>query len=80
MTTDDRISRLEGAYEQMDRRLGDFNLRMDEMSRRLDAMSARIDQLSQRIDRLVFAMVGVGAALIAGMVTILVRLFTVGGP
>ena len=55
MATDEqRISRLEGAYEQVDARLADINNRLDSMSNRMDAMeahfSARMDAMEAKFD------------------------------
>ena len=49
-TAEQRISRLEGAYEQVDARLADMNNRLDSMSNRIDAMSARMDSMEARFD------------------------------
>ena len=44
MATDElRISRLEGAYEQVDARLADINNRLDSMSNRIDSMEAKFE-------------------------------------
>ena len=45
MATEQRVSRLEGAYEQVDRRL-------DSMDRRLDSVGRRLDSLDQSMNSL----------------------------
>lgn len=51
MATDEqRISRLEGAYEQVDARLADISNRMDSMNARMDSMSSRMDSMEARFD------------------------------
>jgi hypothetical protein len=40
MATEQRISRLEGAYEQVDARLSDTNQRIDSLSSRVNALQA----------------------------------------
>lgn len=50
--TDDlgeRVARIEGTVEQMDKRLEDLNTRMDE---RFDTLEGRMDQFEERVDRL----------------------------
>ena len=36
VTTEDRVSRLEGAYEQVDRRLDDLNTRLSDIGAQMD--------------------------------------------
>ena len=45
MATEQRVSRLEGAYEQVDRRLDSMDRRLDSMDRRLDSMDQSINGL-----------------------------------
>ena len=44
VTSEERMSRLEGAYEQVDRRLDDMNHRFDEMDRRFTEMRGEMDR------------------------------------
>ena len=50
----ERISRLEGAYEQVDRRLDDMNTRLDETNRSIEGlraeMNTRFEEMSNRMD------------------------------
>jgi len=54
VTTDERISRLEGAYEQVSERLGEIRIELSRMSERIDAMNEsvtrRLDTMDGRID------------------------------
>ena len=55
MTTNpERLSRLEGAYEQVDQRLGDLTGSVEslrgEMNTRLDAMDRRLDAMDSKFD------------------------------
>jgi predicted nucleic acid-binding Zn-ribbon protein len=50
MSTGERVSRLEGAYEQVDRRLDDMNQRLNDMNLRLDDMNQRLNDMNQRIN------------------------------
>ena len=60
MATEDRISRLEGAYEQVDTRLGDTNARLNDISSAMnsrfnqitDEMNSRFNEINQRITQL----------------------------
>ncbi len=63
------LGRLENHAEHSD-------ARMDRMEGRMDRIESRIDRIESRIDRLMFAVLGVGTALIGGLVTVLVKLFT----
>lgn len=53
-TSQERLSRLEGAYEQVDQRLGDLTTSMEslreEMNTRLDGVDRRIDTMDVKFD------------------------------
>ena len=81
------MARLEGAYDQINLRLGnlegevralrtELNARMDRLEARIDRLDARIDRLDARIDRLSFLLLalfgGVAASIIATIVARLV--------
>ena len=55
--------------------LGRLEIHADQSGARLDRMEGRMDRMESRIDRLMFAVLGVGTALIGGLVTALVKLF-----
>lgn len=76
-----RVSKLEGAYEQVDEKLGDLHddmmdLRID-MNDRLDRMDDRLDRMNGRLDAILIAVLagatGIIVALIAGIITLLFR-------
>ena len=46
----ERMSKLEGAYEQVNERLGEMNGRINEMNGRIDVTNTRIDQLRTDMD------------------------------
>ena len=46
----ERMSKLEGAYEQVNERLGEMNGRIDAVNGRIDGTNVRIDQLRTDID------------------------------
>ena len=69
-----RLARLEGAYEQVDRRLTDMSGRIDALSGRIDTLSGCVDALSDRIDRKFTAMYGlIVATWVTAILTILFR-------
>ena len=43
MATEQRVSRLEGAYEQVDRRLDSMDRRLSEINNRFDEMNSRFN-------------------------------------
>ena len=63
------LGRMESHAEQSD-------ARMDRMETRMARMETRMDRLEARIDRLFLALLGIGAALTGGLITVLVKLFT----
>ena len=69
MTTasdDTRLGRLEGRLDELSVSVQDLRAGLQEVNR-------RIDQVSSRIDRVFLAMLGIGAAQIALLVTLVVR-------
>ena len=65
-THEQRISRLEGAYEQVDARLADINNRLDSMSNRMNAMEAKFDaRFNTQLMLTVGSWVTIMAAIIA---------------
>ena len=46
----ERMSKLEGAYEQVNERLGEMNGRIDAVNGRIDGTNVRIDQLRTDMD------------------------------
>ena len=69
MATDqERISRLEGAYEQVDARLADLSNRMDSMSNRIDSLEAKFDA---RFNTQLVLTVGSWVTLMAAIIAVL---------
>ena len=69
---EERIARLEGSFEQIERRLG--TLEQDLRSLRAE-MNARFDRLETRIDRLMYWQLGLlGAIAVSIVATVLTRL------
>ena len=73
-TLQDRVSKLEGAYEQVDRRLGDLTesvngLRADvrAVDSKFEALDAKIDS---KINTLIIVMATVGIAVAGAIVTL----------
>ena len=62
------LGRLESHAEQTD-------ARTDRQDARMDQMESRLDRMESWLDRLFFAVLGIGTAMIGGMVTVLVKLF-----
>ena len=81
-TTEERVSRLEGAYEQVNERLADLrtdvNSLRGEMNERLGEMNERLNDLARRQDNFRNTMLllvgGVWATMIGGFIAIFTRL------
>ena len=63
-----RLSRLEGTYEQVDRRLNDLNSRLDGMQQAIDGLRA---EMNSRFNMLIVAIVASWATLMAALITTL---------
>lgn len=77
MTTsalEDRMARIEGAFEQIDRRLTTLEQDMrggfQHVNGQIDHLSGRIDHLTGRIDRLMYWQLGLLGAIAASTVAI----------
>ena len=57
----------------MNSRFEEVNRRFEEVNRRFEEVNSRIDRLNSRIDRLFLAMLGIGAAQVALLITLVVR-------
>ena len=71
-TTEERVSRLEGAYEQVDRRLGGIEDRLIEMNQNTNA---RFDEMNNRINTLIAVVIGSAATLAVGIAAGFIALF-----
>jgi chromosome segregation ATPase len=80
-TDDNRLGILEGRLIELSATVQELRADFRELSNRLDAgmqqVNARIDagmqQVNARIDRLFLAMLGIGAAQIALLITLIIR-------
>ena len=81
VTTDERLSRLEGAYEQVDGRLGDlsrsFEAMRTEMNQSIEAlrndMNSRINEMNSRINNLYMVTLGLWVTTIIAIVGLYFR-------
>ena len=69
------LGRLESHAEQNGARMDRADARMDRMDARMDRMEVRLDRIDSRLDRLFLAVLGIGATLTGGLVTVLIKLF-----
>ena len=84
MTMEQRISRLEGAYEQVDRRLDDMNRAIQGLREDMNGEDLRSDtradadnlraEVNSRFNNLYLLLGGMWATIIAGFVAIFLRL------
>lgn len=77
MATEQRVSRLEGAYEQVDSRLDSVDRRLDSMDRRLDSMDQSINglrsEMNSRFNNLYVLMTASWVTLIGAMIGLYFR-------
>ena len=84
MTTDTRLGMLEGRADEQAAAIADLragqreivstmNSRFEDVNSRIDRVESRIDGLNSRVDRVFLAMLGIGAAQIALLITLIVR-------
>ena len=81
-TIPERVSKLEGAYEQVDQRLGDLtglleSLR-DEMNSLLNTMDSKLTSMDSKVESkfntLIIVMATSGAAIVGTLIAIALRL------
>ena len=70
MTTTERISRLEGAYEQVDRRLDDMNRSLDSL--RDDVVALR-SEMNSRINTLYVLLFGSWVTIMVAIIGLYVK-------
>ena len=84
MTTDTRLGMLEGRADEQAAAIADLragqreimstmNSRFEDVNSRIDRVESRIDSLNSRVDRVFLAILGIGAAQIALLTTLIVR-------
>lgn len=68
-----RVARLEGAYEQVDRRLGAIDARLETLDRKFDAKIDGIrDELGRRLDGLQWRMMSL---IVGTWITVMLAIF-----
>ena len=78
------VSTINSRFEDMNSRIDGVNSRIDgvnsridgvdnSINNRIDRVESRIDSLNSRIDRVFLAMLGIGAAQVALLITLVVR-------
>ena len=77
-TLPDRVSRLEGAYEQVDRRLGDLTESVTGLRTEVGALDSKINGLRREIDAKINTLIIViatgGVAIAGAIVTLAFRI------
>lgn len=69
------MARIEGSFDQIDRRLGRIEGQIDRLDGRIDRLEGRIDRLDARMDRLMYWQLGLmGAIAVSILATVLTRL------
>ena len=58
---------------ETNRRIDGTNGRINETNQRIDGTNGRIDESNRRMDRLFYAIIGVGAGIIAPLVALILR-------
>ena len=69
-TSEERISRLEGSYEQVDKRLGDLTASFDRLSNDLNALRA---DMNAKFNTLIIVMATGGVAVAGAIITLAFR-------
>ena len=81
-TMEERVSRLEGAYEQLDQRLGDLMGAVRGLDAKVDALRTDIDgrfdalrhEMNSKFNTFIVVMATVGIAMVGAMFTLALRL------
>ena len=68
------VSTINSRFEDVNSRFEDVNSRFDGADSRFESLNSRIDALNSRIDRMFLAMLGIGAAQIALLITLVLRI------
>ena len=67
------VSTINSRFEDVNSRFEDVNSRFEDVNSRFDRVESRIDAVNSRIDRVFLAMIGIGAAQIALLITLIFR-------
>ena len=70
-TMEERVSRLEGAYEQLDQRLVDIQASLQRIDARIDRLEAKVDA---QFRTLMAVMVTGGIAIAGAIITLALRI------
>ncbi len=74
VTLEDRVSRLECAYEQVDRRLDDLNQSLNALrSEMLESHNSLRAEMNSRFNNLYVIVVGSWMTVIAGMIALFIK-------
>ena len=74
-TMEERVSRLEGAYEQVDRRLGDLTAAVEGLRVEVDALRSELSaRLDSKFNALIAVMATMGVAVASGIVFLALRI------
>ena len=74
-TMEERVSRLEGAYEQVDRRLGDLTVAVEGLRVEVDALRSELSaRLDSKFNALIAVMATMGVAVASGIVFLALRI------
>ena len=83
MNTDERLGRLEAGQVGINERLGrlevgqaETNRRLDDTNTRITDTNARITETNSRLDKVIFTLFGIGAGVIATLVTAIFAVIT----
>ena len=82
MTMEERVSRLEGAYEQVDRRLGDLTEAITRLDVKIDALRSDVDakfdavrsEMSAKFNTLIIVMATGAVGITGALITIAFRI------
>ncbi len=67
------LGRLQSDVARLIEGQSEFRSDLDETNRRIDGTNGRIDETNRRMDRLFYAILGVGAGIIASIVALVLR-------
>ena len=76
MTTDERLGRLEAGQAVLNQRLDDTNTRITDTNTRITETNTRLSETNSRLDKVIFMLFGIGAGVIATLVTVIFALIT----
>ena len=73
VTLEERVSRLEGAYEQVGSRLDSLDSRLIEVNQSISVLR---EEMNSRMNALLTVVIGSWATLVVGIIAALIALFT----